>query len=80
MYAEFFQHSTPAVTNCTNYEVRFDPESPNQNRGKLQMCFNGIWGVFCNGAFRGRAAEVVCNQLGHQRKGVMHTIIMIRYG
>ena len=70
---ESLQDSVPVETNCTNYEVRLEPEnSPFHSRGKVQMCFNGIWGVMCSGGFRGRSSEVVCNQLGNQRRGIMY--------
>ena len=56
--------------------MRFEPDgTPDQNRGKLQMCFGGFWGAICayNG-LRGRSAEVICDQLGFQRRGIYLTL------
>lgn len=68
--AESLQESALIESNCTNFELRLDPDTPpHQNKGKLQMCFNGIWGGICNGGLRGRSAEVFCNHFGYQRRG-----------
>ena len=75
---ESIPESTSISTNCTNYDIRFEPDgTPDQNRGKLQMCFGGFWGAIC--AYRGlqsRSAEVICDQLGFQRKGILTTFVM----
>lgn len=79
------QDSTPVQSNCTNYEVRFEPNnSTNQNRGKVQICFNGVWGVVCSNGVNSRSFEGLCNQLGHQRRGIiflfMHTFANLDSG
>ena len=40
------------------------------------MCFGGFWGAIC--AYSGlqrRSAEVICDQLGFQRKGSSTTFV-----
>ena len=55
-------------SNCTDYDVRLH-HGPSPSRGTVQICFNGVWGTVCNGGIRYRAPEVLCTQLGYQRRG-----------
>lgn len=70
--------STSVSTNCTNYDIRFESDgTPDQNRGKLQMCFGGFWGAICTyNGLQSRSAEVICDQLGFQRKGILTIFVM----
>ena len=65
-HSDFRTH--PPVANCSNFDVKLEQEG-SPNRGKLLVCFNGVWGVVCNNGIRNEAAEIVCHQLGFQRKG-----------
>ena len=38
------------------------------------MCFGGLWGAIC-GLHRS-SAEVICGQLGFQRKGILTIFVM----
>ena len=58
----------PLLSNCTDYDVRLRHGSL-PNRGTLQVCINRVWGDVCIGGIGYRAAEVICNQLGYQRRG-----------
>ena len=42
--------------------------------GRLEVCFNGVWGTVCRFGWTAQAATVVCKQLGFNNSGV--TIII----
>ena len=55
-------------SNCTDYDVRLH-HATSPNRGTLQICVNGVWSDVCVGGIGHRVPEVVCAQLGYQRRG-----------
>ena len=34
------------------------------------MCYNGVWGTFCEGSLGDEGAHVICRQLGYNSKGL----------
>ena len=50
-------------TNCTNGQIRLRGGS-NYREGRVEICFNRIWGTVCDTYWDYREAQVVCRQLG----------------
>ena len=62
-----FTGSGVLKSNCTDFEIRFDPPSG----GKILICLNGIWGTICSYGLPAEAASVVCHQSGYQRRSTI---------
>ena len=43
--------------------------------GRVEVCFNGVWGTVCRFGWNALAASVVCKQLGFNNTGIaiIHT-------
>ena len=51
-----------SVAVCTNGEVRL--AGGNDTEGRVEICFNGVWGTVCHDLWDNNDARVVCRQLG----------------
>lgn len=49
---------------CTNGDVRL-VNGATENVGRLEICFNGLWGTVCDDQFDRNEAKVVCRQLNY---------------
>ena len=59
---------------CSDGEVRlFEGENFNQRKGRVEMCFNGVWGTVCADGWDEVATSVVCTQLGYEN-GKYYTV------
>ena len=36
-----------------------------EREGRVEMCFNGVWGAVCASGWNDIAANIVCKQLGY---------------
>ena len=54
--------------NCVDGDVRLVNSNTSQE-GRLQVCFNRVWGTVCNDRFDSDDARVVCSQLSTQFEG-----------
>ena len=59
---------TVTNTNCTDYDIKLVNNSIS-NEGKLMMCINGVWGVFCYNSITTNDAKVICKHLGYPSAG-----------
>lgn len=53
---------------CKNGEVRLYA-SDTAERGRLEVCYDGVWGAVCNEQWTVMDAKVACNQLGLPSEG-----------
>ena len=51
---------------CNDGEVRlFDGENFNQREGRVEICYNGVWGTVCADGWNEIATNITCSQLGY---------------
>ena len=55
-------------TSCNNGDVRL-VGGINELEGRVEICYNKIWGSVCDTSWSTYDANVVCKQLGHQPTG-----------
>lgn len=63
--------SNAQPSNCSTGELRLRGGST-QYEGRVEMCYNGLWGSICQNDWSINEAHVVCNQLGYQGKQIIY--------
>lgn len=43
----------------------------NPLEGRLEVCYEGVWGTVCGGGFGAADAAVICRQLGYSSYGMI---------
>ena len=56
------------ASDCDDGDVRL-ANGDNSLEGRLEVCFNGVWGTVCREGFDSDDARVVCRQLSPQLEG-----------
>lgn len=57
-----------STTTCNNGDVRLIG-GPSSMLGRVEFCYNNIWGTICNDNWDDNDAQVVCRQLGFSDVG-----------
>ena len=52
-----------AVQSCTNGALCL-VGGRSSNKGRVEICINGVWGTVCHSSWSSKDARVVCRQLG----------------
>ena len=61
-------------SDCTHGDIRL-AESGNALVGRVEVCYDGVWGTVCSRSNWGRQeAEVVCRQVGHSSSGMLKIV------
>ena len=56
------------LSNCTDYEIQF-VGGENDREGRVEVCYNGVWGTICGNGWDIDDANLVCSQLGYGHPG-----------
>ena len=69
------------VENCQDKEIRLvndaSSDSQPENEGRLEVCFENVWGAVYDTNWTGKDAAVACHQLGFSRYSKKIIIIII---
>lgn len=60
-------------TDCTNGDIRLAGNS-NALEGRVEICYDGVWGTVCSNSWGVPDATVVCRQLGYSSSGILTMI------
>ena len=52
-------------------------ETANSTKGRVEICFGGVWGTVCNLLWEEYDARVACRQLGLPTEGILCIYIQI---
>ena len=55
--------------SCEDGMIRLSPDGPNPNEGRVEMCYQNIWGAVYDQSWSQFDATVVCAQLNFSRGG-----------
>ena len=70
------ENSTLIITHycdfvdCTDGDIRLAGVISNPLKGRVEICYDGVWGTVCNNPWNSLNAMVVCRQLGHATLGM----------
>ena len=53
---------------CVNGDVRL-ANGTSSNEGRVEVCYNCVWGTVCDSGWNDKDAQVVCRQLGFSGQG-----------
>ena len=60
-----------ARSGCSNGDARLmNGTAPNE--GRVEICYNGVWGSVCDSGWDNSDAIIVCRQMGFQRISKVH--------
>lgn len=60
-------------SDCSNGALRL-ADGPSVNEGRVEVCYNGVWGSICDSSWTTTEANIVCKTLGHQEYGELEIV------
>lgn len=72
---DFYLNRTPILlydfvcAGCSDGEVRL-VGGGSAMEGRVEMCYDGVWGTVCQSAWNSADAAVVCRQLSYSSSGI----------
>ena len=61
------------TSTCQDGEVKLVDHT--EFEGRVEMCYNGVWGVVCANGWDNVAANIVCNQLGYRNHSEFNSFL-----
>ena len=62
------------TSTCLDGDVRLVGEE-SEWEGRVEMCYNGVWGAVCADGWGDTAADVVCSQLGYTNSSEFYVML-----
>ena len=62
--------TTVMITDCSNGDIRLEASS-NPLEGRVEVCYDGVWGTVCSDSWNRVDASVACKQLGYSSSGIV---------
>ena len=59
----------PLDVGCRDGEIRLAPGGPSQNEGRVEICYQNVWGAVYDRTWTRFDAAVACTQLNYGRSG-----------
>ena len=56
------------ILDCTDGDIRLTG-SASPFEGRVELCYNGLWGTVCSNGWGRLDAAVTCRQLGYSSSG-----------
>ena len=54
---------------CQDGAIRLSPDGPSPNEGRVEICYDNVWGAVHDQQWNEYDAAVACAQLGFDRNG-----------